>query len=244
MDTLRHMDDDDSREGELPEEIAGLDLETQAMFERVSARLGLSNGESTRIGRYELREWIGRGGMGQVWRAHDPELGREVAIKLVSPRPGREPGVLRARLRREAQVLARLEHPNVVAVYDAGVHRGQVYVVMELVDGLTLRASQKGLEADELLGLYADAARGLLAAHARGIVHRDFKPDNVFVGKDHRARVGDFGLAHALLEPDSDQEPTAGAKEEGAKETDAETTEQRLTSLGEVVGTLGYVAPE
>ena len=128
------------------------------------------------IGRYILQARLGEGGMGVVWTAHDPELDRPVAIKLLtSPR-----GDSQARLLREAQAMAKLAHPNVVAVFDVGLHNGQVYVAMELVLGVTLRA---WLDADPrrpwrtILEMFLQAGRGLAAAHAVGLVHRDFKPE-------------------------------------------------------------------
>ncbi len=219
----------------VPEEIADLGVEVQAMFERVRVRLGLRSGGAEMIGRYELRDWIGRGGMGEVYRGYDTELERDVAIKLISPRPLSDVELLRQRLRREAQLLAKLDHENVVKVYDTGVHQGRGYLVMEFVRGATLHQLQAvgALTERERVSRYAEAGRGLLAAHVRGIVHRDFKPDNVFVGDDGRARVGDFGLAHALGEFELRSE--GGADDERPV---------GLTQVGEIVGTLGYMAPE
>jgi tetratricopeptide (TPR) repeat protein/predicted Ser/Thr protein kinase len=144
-----------------------------------------------RAGRYELREILGAGGMGVVYAAHDPELNRPVAIKVL--RSGLQG--LEARLRREAQAMAQLSHPNVVGVYDVGVVDGRVFVAMERVDGETLGAWAKRRRADEILAALVAAGRGLAAAHAAGIVHRDVKPENILVGRDGRARIGDFGLA-------------------------------------------------
>jgi tRNA A-37 threonylcarbamoyl transferase component Bud32 len=147
----------------------------------------------TRLGRFELLRPLGAGGMGEVYAAHDPLLGRDVAVKLLHARSA----VARELLLREGQGLARLSHPNVVPVYDLGEHDGRVYLAMELVDGVTLRTWQEGQPTDWRVRLppLLDAARGLAAAHAYGIVHRDFKPENVLVGEDGRVRVVDFGLA-------------------------------------------------
>nr|WP_255216771.1 serine/threonine-protein kinase [Pseudenhygromyxa sp. WMMC2535] len=190
---------------------------------------------------------LGFGGMGTVHRAYDTELQREVALKLVSTRSLGQLDKLRDRLKREALVQAKLDHPNLVTVFDSGVDEGRVFLAMELVEGETLRTHQarEGCDRAERLRLYADAARGLLAAHRRGVVHRDFKPDNVFVDSEGRARVGDFGLAHVLDEFEHDgQAPEPSRADETETETETEGARARLTRAGEVLGTLGYSAPE
>jgi tetratricopeptide (TPR) repeat protein len=156
------------------------------------------------VGRYVVLDRIGSGGMGVVYAAWDPELERRVALKLLRPeRFGNEPD--RLRLLREAQALARLTHPNVVAVHDAGTFGDRVFLAMELVEGRTLRQwlAEGGRSWREILALFLAAGRGLAAAHAAGLVHRDFKPGNVLIGRDGRARVVDFGLARALGEPEA-----------------------------------------
>ena len=148
----------------------------------------------TSIGRYILIDVVGHGGMGVVYRAYDPELDRRIAIKLV-----REDRRGTSRLLEEAQALARVSHPNVVAVHDVGTFGDQVFIAMELVEGQTVyhwRAKAKPSRA-QLLEVFLAAGRGLAAAHKAGIVHRDFKPSNVIVGDDGRVRVADFGLARA-----------------------------------------------
>lgn len=146
------------------------------------------------VGRYRLRARIGNGGMGVVYHAYDPELRRDVAVKVLRAELSAQPRT-RAWLLREAQAMAQLSHPNVVAVYDTGVHRDRVFIAMELVHGVTLRHKLDGeISWRVAITAYLQAARGLAAAHAAGLVHRDFKPENVLVGGDDRVRVGDFGL--------------------------------------------------
>ncbi len=183
------------------------------------------------IGRYVLERQLGVGGMGVVYAAHDPELDRPIAIKLL--RPGRSDAAHRLRLQREAQAAARVTHPNVVVVHDVGVHGGQVYVTMELVRGATLRASVGRRRSwREGIALILDAGRGLAAVHAAGLVHRDFKPDNVLVGDDGRVRVTDFGMVRA-----SHMSPDAAA-------TASSPLAQTMTATGAFIGTPAYAAPE
>lgn len=152
------------------------------------------------LGRYQLLERVGSGGMGVVWGAWDPELERRVAIKIVRSEIARS----RERVREEGQALAKLSHPNVVPVHDVGVVDDQVYLVMEWVRGKTLREHCKTPRTiRELLALYRSAGAGLRAAHEAGLIHRDFKPDNVMVGEDGRVRVLDFGIALALDNADA-----------------------------------------
>jgi tetratricopeptide (TPR) repeat protein len=199
---------------------------------------GLDRGAA--VGRYVVLDRIGAGGMGVVYAAYDPELDRRVAIKLLRPdRFGSEAG--RLRLLREAQALARLTHPNVVAVYDAGTLGERVFVAMELVEGETLRqwlgAGPRSWR--EVLDRFLPAGRGLAAAHAAGLVHRDFKPENVLLGRDGRVRVVDFGLAKALA--DAAEEPPAGGEE---AEGSGGALVTPLTEWGVVLGTPAYMAPE
>jgi serine/threonine protein kinase len=176
-----------------------------------------------RIGRYRLLSALGLGGMGLVYLAHDDELDRPVALKVL--RPGGT-GDSR-RLLREARSMARLAHPHIAAVYDVGTHGGDVYVAMEYVEGPTLRGWMKSPHTwAERRDVLLQAARGLAAAHDRGVTHRDFKPENVIVGRDGRVRVLDFGLAK--LAP-----RTAGRPDD--------TTD---TQIGAIAGTPRYMAPE
>jgi tetratricopeptide (TPR) repeat protein len=191
----------------------------------------------TPVGRYIVLERIGEGGMGVVYKAYDPDLERNVALKLVRA-DSRNPDHrlrLRARLLREAQTLARLAHPNVITVHDVGTHDDSVFVAMELVDGETLTRvlADEAPSLPRILELFSAAARGLAVAHEVSIIHRDFKPDNVIVGRDGRVRVLDFGLARAIRgELDEAGGPIGGA-------VDGRTTQSRL-----IVGTPAYMAPE
>ncbi|HMG52219.1 MAG TPA: serine/threonine-protein kinase, partial [Kofleriaceae bacterium] len=154
----------------------------------------LISGRRTKIGRYLLLELVGAGGMGMVWGAWDPELARRVALKLVLPRVS----AARDRILAEGQALGKLSHPNVVPVYDVGIVDDQVYLVMEWVQGTTLRAyAGSRCSQRDLIDAYRQAGEGLAAAHRAGLIHRDFKPDNAIRGDDGRVRVLDFGLAHS-----------------------------------------------
>ena len=190
------------------------------------------------LGRYEVVEKIGAGGMGEVYRARDPQLHREVALKLVKPRfmRGRGGAEHRARLLREARAMAQLTHPNVVRVYDVGEYDDGVFLAMELVEGTD---AAKWCRAERpkwqrVLGVFRAAGRGLAAAHAAGLVHRDFKPANVLVGDDQRVRVMDFGLARAVEDVRGDDAPA---------QPDPSWSES-VTEHGVVVGTPAYMAPE
>jgi tetratricopeptide (TPR) repeat protein/predicted Ser/Thr protein kinase len=142
-----------------------------------------------KIGRFQIASRIGAGAMGAVYCAYDPELDRKVALKVLHA------GGDNQRLQAEARAMARLAHPNVVPVLDLGTDRGRMFLAMELVDGVTLRTWNKGRARKEIVRAMMEAGRGLAAAHAAGLTHRDFKPENVLVGRDGRVRVTDFGLA-------------------------------------------------
>ena len=155
-------------------------------------------GIGARLGPYEILGPIGRGGMGEVYRAKDARLGREVAVKVLPTDAGQTPDRL-ARFEREARAVAALNHPNILALHDIGNDAGVVYAVMELLEGDTLRV--RLLQAGRFTPLKAvdyaiQIARGLAAAHDRGIVHRDLKPENIFITRDGHVKILDFGLAH------------------------------------------------
>jgi serine/threonine protein kinase len=182
------------------------------------------------VGRYQLGEVLGAGAMGVVYRAHDPDLERVVAIKLVRT------GAVSSgtRLLREAQAMARLRHPNVVPIFDVGPAEDAVFVVMPLIEGSTLRRwLQDGAHTfHEILDRFCAAGRGLAAAHAAGLVHRDFKPDNVLLGRDGETQVSDFGLA-CLANEEVTPVSSASTLASGA-----------LTQTGDILGTPPYMAPE
>mgnify|MGYP002400457907 CR=1 FL=1 len=167
------------------------------MGEDAAATVSAPVPKGTIVGRYVVLSPLGHGGMGTVVAAFDPDLSRRVALKLVQPREHERP----EDLTREAKVLAKLEHPNVASVYDVGFWEDRLFIAMELVDGGDIDAwLAEGRSTSEIVTVYLQAGRGLAAAHARGVVHRDFKPSNVLVGKDGRARVADFGLAQLAAE--------------------------------------------
>ncbi|MCP3140969.1 serine/threonine-protein kinase [Pyxidicoccus sp. QH1ED-7-1] len=179
--------------------------------------------------------------MGVVHAAYDPELDRRVALKLIridSVSPAKQEQA-QARLLREAQAAARVVHPNVITIHDVGRFGEHVFLAMELVDGTTLREHMRSRDSDwrGLLGLFLQAGRGLAAAHAQGLVHRDFKPDNVLVGRDGRVRITDFGLARIVHGLDESSGPASG-QDTGAPKHGL------LTRSDLVLGTPAYMSPE
>ncbi|MDP3231231.1 MAG: tetratricopeptide repeat protein [Myxococcales bacterium] len=188
------------------------------------------------VGRYVVLDLVGEGAMGQVYAAYDPVLDRKVAIKLLHPLT--EGAAAQERLLREAKSLARVAHPNLVGVHDAGAFQDSVFIAMEFVEGQTLREWLKGAPSQpQVLDAFLQAGRGLAAAHAAGLVHRDFKPENVLVGKDGRVRVSDFGLARDV----GDAERPAEVLPVDARELE---TPRLHTATGALVGTPAYMAPE
>jgi len=197
-----------------------------AQVARVQAPSGVLERGHT-VGRYVIGELLGAGAMGRVYSAWEPELDRRVALKLlVDPGAG-----ARERIVREAQAMAKLDHPNVVGVHEVGTAAEGVYVAMELVEGTTLRAWAEPVRPwREVVPVLVEVARGLAAVHSAGVVHRDIKPDNVVVGADGRTRLADFGLARAGTTP--------------APTTTVEPALAAGTPVSVVAGTPAYMAPE
>ena len=204
------------------------------------ARVGSEFASSTRIGRYIVLEQLGKGGMGVVVSAYDPKLDRRVAIKLIHTQR-QDQHDPRVRMEREAQAMARLSHPNVVTVYEVGEHEGRLFVAMEFVEGQDLgkwlAAREQPIDWRATLGMFLQAGRGLAAAHQAGLVHRDFKPDNVFVGKDGRARVGDFGIVRR----EGERVEPSNVRIDASR---VDALAQPLTHTGATMGTPCYMAPE
>ncbi len=184
----------------------------------------------TRLGPYEVVSALGAGGMGEVYRARDPRFGREVALKILSSEFAEDRDRMR-RFEQEARAAGALNHPHILAVYDAGERDGSPYMVSELLEGQTLRDRMAGgpLGVRKSVEIAVQIARGLAAAHEKGIVHRDLKPENIFLTRDGRVKILDFGLAK--------MGPAAAADEGSATRT-------RGTDPGTVLGTAGYMSPE
>jgi eukaryotic-like serine/threonine-protein kinase len=180
------------------------------------------------LGPYEIRQAIGAGGMGEVYRAWDRRLARDVAIKVLPACLGEDPAAL-LRFEREARAIAALSHPNVLAIHDIGEHEGGAYVITEFLDGMTLRSrlQQGPLSLEQTLGYARQIAAGLEAAHAKGIVHRDIKPENLFLTRQGTVKILDFGLARQTKPP-----------------TPEDVTVSLPTPPGSVTGTVGYISPE
>ena len=184
----------------------------------------------TRLGPYQIEGFIGAGGMGEVYRAHDSRVGRHVAVKIVPPAVAADATAL-SRFEREARAVAMLSHPNIVALYEFGVSEGMTYAVMELLEGEPLRSrlASGPLPLRKAVHTAAQIARGLAAAHDKHIAHRDLKPENVFVATDGTVKILDFGLARLTSESLPGSEAATMAP---------------VTDAGTVLGTVGYMAPE
>jgi hypothetical protein len=202
-------------------------------------------GPGAQLGRYVLVEPLGAGGMGMVFRARDPDLGREVAVKVLRAGDG-SGGALERRLLREAQAMATVSHDNLANVFDIGVQAGRVFIAMELVDGGTLRklfADATKTWRDKLAAV-TGAGRGLAAAHSAGVIHRDFKPDNVLLAKSGRAKVVDFGLARADRDAPAAEMVAVDSSGPSASAALPPELSAHLTQTGALLGTPAYMAPE
>src|SRR5262249_38545240 len=197
---------------------------------RYTGAMSLARG--TRLGTYEILGPLGAGGMVEVYRAMDPRLGREIAIKVLTVGPASSPDSL-ARFEREARTVAGLNHPNIVTLFSVEEEDGVRFLTMELVDGHPLSSliASEGLPVSRILELSIPLADALAAAHERGVIHRDLKPGNVMVTHGGRVKVLDFGLAKVVAREDSALLRSA-------------TAELPISREGEVQGTLPYMAPE
>ena len=190
---------------------------------------------STRLGSYEIVAPIGAGGMGEVYRAHDTKLGRDVAIKVLPEAFAHDPERL-SRFQREAKMLASLNHPNIATIYGLEQSNGTSYLVMELVSGETLaeRVKRDGaVPVEEALSIAKQIAEALEAAHEKGIIHRDLKPANVKVTPDGKVKVLDFGLAKAFSGDTAESDPV-----------NSPTLSMAATMHGVILGTAAYMSPE
>jgi Tol biopolymer transport system component/predicted Ser/Thr protein kinase len=192
----------------------------------------MSIASGTRLGPYEILAPIGAGGMGEVYKAHDSRLGREVAVKVLSAEFSADPQ-RRARFEQEARAASALNHPNIVAIHDIGAHDGHLFIAMEYIDGRTLRDQLESgrMPASRTLEIGVQIAEGLSRAHAAGIVHRDLKPENVMISRDGFVKILDFGLAKLAAVENSDQ-------------SNLPTMVPQKTGAGTVMGTVGYMSPE
>ncbi|HEY0133479.1 MAG TPA: serine/threonine-protein kinase, partial [Nannocystis sp.] len=216
-------------------------------YSRVSEEIG----HGQLVGRYVVLNPLGAGGMGVVYAAYDPQLDRKVALKLLHIEAVSRSGVTQSRidghtrLLREAQAMARLRHPNVVAVHDVGSYGERVFIAMEFVEGSTLKSwlRSQPRTRKEVLAVFVQAGRGLQAAHDAGLVHRDFKPENVLVSTSGQAQVLDFGLAKST-EDGADPPPGQTPRGELELATSLNSLSRELTQQGAVMGTPAYMSPE
>src|ERR1700704_2892118 len=188
----------------------------------------------THLGPYEILAPLGAGGMGEVYRAKDPRLGRDVAIKVLPASFSQDPDRLK-RFEQEARAAGVLNHPNITSVYDIGSDAGAPYVVQELLEGETLRSelAPGRFAPRRAIECAVQIAQGLAAAHEKGIVHRDLKPENLFVTREGAIKILDFGLAKLTRGPAF-----------GSDDSDSNSPTNSLTEPGTVLGTIGYMSPE
>ncbi len=218
------------------------DIEARRMKNRVFGRL-FNKQERLRIGRYDLLESIGHGGMGVVYTAYDDELDRKIALKLIQGEDVQSE-TARLRFKREAQAMAKLSHPNVVTVHEVGDADGKIYIAMEFVRGESLDRWCEGREWHEVVEVYIQAGRGLFAAHQLGIIHRDLKPHNIMRGDDGVVKVLDFGLAVASDDPELLTDPELELGRDSDRPSHSSVLRVELTRAGTLIGTPAYMAPE
>jgi serine/threonine protein kinase len=192
----------------------------------------------SRVGRYVIEQRIGEGGMGVVYRAFDPEVGRSIALKFARAKQGTIDAKVWSRLRREAQALGRIRHPGVVSLYEMGHDTQGAFLALELVHGLHLRRwlHQKPRSVEQIVGVIERAALALAAVHRAGLLHRDIKPTNILVDANDRVVLVDFGLALGFAELDSTSSHNASME--------TNTCRTRMTRTNMVVGTTNYMSPE
>ena len=245
--------DDSQPSGLEPTQIAANDATLPASSASESAVAVMAAGVSEDdlhpgdyLGRYRIEHLVGRGGMGEVYAAHDPQLDRRIAIKVLTATYRNAEAA--ARLVREAQALAKLDHPNVVAIHDAGEVDGRVFLAMGFVEGLTLgeHLARRRLPWSEIVALFVAAGRGLAAAHGAGLVHRDFKPGNVLVDRQGRVAVTDFGLARAAAELSAplDSAYALQTPDPADRHHSHNSLDSNMTQAGALIGTPAYMSPE
>ncbi|TPV95373.1 MAG: tetratricopeptide repeat protein [Myxococcales bacterium FL481] len=225
-----------SESGKLHRELAQASIRARLFGEQIAP---------VRIGRFHLLDKLGQGGMGVVYAAYDESLDRKVALKFLRPRTAILDDRARQRIRREAQAMARLSHPNVVQVYEVGEFRGELYIAMEFVAGTTIDAWVASAEPDPktIVRVFLQAGAGLAAAHAAGLVHRDFKPSNVLLTADHRALVTDFGSARGA-DGTAQDESASASMAKAIPGSSGSMIAEKLTMTGSVLGTPAYMSPE